>query len=71
MILVRLNDKYVAPLKEYAERIVKKDSNKNVHCKYVGCNHLGMLDCKDCKFYGKYHKLEDVEVKFKFIEEEN
>lgn len=69
MKLVRLNDIYVAPLKEYAER--NRTGEEHIHCKYIGCNYLDLLSCEDCNFNGNSIKLKDCEVKFKFIEEEN
>lgn len=78
MILVRLNDEYVAPIYKRKENSVLEINE--VRCTDISCNHIGTcVKCSKCRFwnscslvgYRGFHRLEDVEVKFKFIEEEN
>lgn len=69
MILVRLNDKYVAPLNEDSEKGIKSGLDL-VYCSDIGCQYIDSINCEDCVFRNA-KILEDVEVKFKFIEEEN
>lgn len=69
MILVRLNDDKVAPIIENSEDEVKRC--ESVICRNIACSYLDM-DCNKCIFSkNNIHDVEDVEVKFKFIEEEN
>lgn len=73
MILVRLRDNYVAPLYCNYEYIAKHGGR--IDCNVVGCeylNHVSDNVCIGCNFENDSTRgLEEVEVKFKFIEEEN
>ena len=73
MIIVRLNDKYVAPLYANYDYIAKNGGV--IDCDIVGCQYLDYVKenvCIGCNFENEATRsLEDVEVKFKFIEEEN
>lgn len=69
MILVRLNDKYVAPLNEDSEEAIESRLDL-VHCSDIGCQYIEYINCMDCVFRNP-KILEDVEVKFEFIEEES